>query len=137
MLLWKDIIKYHQNPPQTSIFSRLPETQLKYDNHRKSCGPIKDHILNKYLYNRLKWNIVDNKFPYHLQENIKHKVLWIYPSIKLNKDKVDTIIKQYTLSHKYNNYIYFQNIGDLRSIPEVPHYHIFIHANDKKLISEH
>jgi len=133
MLRWKDIIKFHLNPPKTSVFVRIPNVHNEYENHKKNHNSIKDHIIKSYLHNNLKWNIVDNRFPYYIDKGISHKVLWINPTVQINKDKIDTIIKRYTDSQNYSKYIYFQNIGNLRSIPEVPHYHIFINTNEEEL----
>jgi len=129
MIKWKELIKYHLNAPKTSIFIRHPNIQTDYDIHKKTITSLKQHIMKKELHNKLKWNIVDNNFPYNLDDGIKHKLLWIHPDVILSDNKIKTIIDRYITLNNYNQYIYFQNHENNRSVPEIKHYHIFINTD--------
>ena len=73
---------------------------------------INDYIYNKYL-NGLSVNFIENSFPYDIEDNCLHYVIWFdseyYQKVTLciNPNKlIDNIIR-----HKFkdNEYIYFEN----------------------------
>ena len=55
---------------------------MKKNNKKKGIDYDK-YILKKYLHNKI-YNLQPNKFPYDLEKNIKHYVLWLNPAIKNN-----------------------------------------------------
>ena len=91
---------------------------------KKNNINISDYISNKYLKNK-KYYLVKNTFPYHLEKNILHLVLWI------NDFKI-TDIKQLIkkeLEKKYKKvyeFLFFENPKHLRSINDIKHFHIFV-----------
>lgn len=131
---WSTIKRFHLNAPKKNLFFRTHDIQAKYEQHKNTLKErnilIDMYIKEKYLKNRLKWIITDNKFPYHIDSNIKHKILWLDPSINLNSEIVQKIIDRYVNSYKFKYYIYFQNHIDCRSVPGIVHYHIFVTNNN-------
>ena len=122
---WNDIVQYHLNGPPRYVFTRHPDIQTKYLQHKKINSPLMPHIVEKYLQNK-KWVIVDNEFPYYMDDGIHHKILWISPQITKNKQQIDKIIRSYTKMYHYDQYIYFENPTETRTIHGITHYHILI-----------
>jgi len=119
---WKDLKQFHFNPPNILI-PRKEKVQKKYDTHKKKIGMLIDkYILNTILHN-LKYKITINLFPYDLEKNISHYILWISPNHKLSKNEVESIIKNYFVHKKF---ICYKNKIEARSIKTIVHYHIFI-----------
>lgn len=91
---------------------------------KKNNINISDYISNKYLKNK-KYYLVKNTFPYHLEKNILHLVLWI------NDFKI-TDIKQLIkkeLEKKYKKeyeFLFFENPKHLRSINDIKHFQVFV-----------
>ena len=82
-------------------------------------------IHDNYLENDL--NLHRNKYPYNLASGIYHYVLWVHYNFekecndKIIKDYLDKFLKK----SKYNDYIYFENHKDCKSILNVKHYQVF------------
>lgn len=65
--------------------------------------------------------ISENEFPYHIDDNIDHKLLWS------TTDLTDVQIKRYLKQNfKNTKYVYYRNPPQQRSVPDVFHIHIFI-----------
>lgn len=62
-----------------------------------------------------------NTFPYYVEKDISHKVLWSLE--ELNNDKIIKYLNK-TLD-KNIEYVFFRNPPHLRSIPDIFHIHIF------------
>lgn len=91
---------------------------------KKNNINLSDYISNKYLKNK-KYNLVKNAFPYNLEKNILHLVLWIND---LNITNIKQIIKK-ELEIKYkkeHEFLFFENPKHLRSINDIKHFHIFV-----------
>lgn len=123
---WKDIVRCHLVGPMPDTFTRHPNVELSYKRHRQEHQQLGPYIMRKYLRDHLRWTISDNAFPYHLDRNISHKILWINPAASLTAEEVKSIIHRYMQTMPYRDYIYFQNPMVAKSIPEIPHYHILI-----------
>lgn len=122
-------------------FNRNKENTEKYENNkidtRNTYKSTKDMILinmlnhkstvmdNKlaatYCENNLRTNLCPNNFPYLLESNILHLLLWSIE--ELTDEEVSRILKS-KLNGK--EYIYFRNPEHLRSIPSVFHIQVFI-----------
>ena len=80
---WKYLKQFHFNPPNI-LLPRKEKVQKKYDIHKKKIGMLIDkYILNTILHN-LKYKITINRFPYDLEKNISHHILWISRYINLS-----------------------------------------------------
>ena len=110
--------------------TRKFEIQRAYDNEKKKyIGNYDKYLLNKYLNNRL-YNLQLNKFPYDLENNIIHYVLWLNPIIQEsfihNRKFIYTIIKKYVPDKPF---LFHMNLPKNRSIKSIPHYQVFIKMN--------
>lgn len=88
--------------------------------------PLNTCHMDKSLQNKLKWVIVDSKFPDCIVTDMKHKILWINPNTKINQQQIYKIISRYVRAHQHNKYIYFQNPIDAKLVPPIIYYHILI-----------
>ena len=96
---------------------------------KKYNGDYNKHLLNIFLDNRL-YNLQLNKFPYDLEKNIIHCVLWLNPIIQdkfiNNKKFIYTILKKYIPNKPF---LFHMNLPENRSINTIPHYQVFIKMN--------
>ena len=102
---------------------------IKYDlirkeNIQKSYELYKSNNLLKNFKMNIKKNITkygyiitENDFPYNLNNNVKHYIIWTnYDIFKIKK----------ILNKRFINYIFFRNLIENKSIKDIEHYHIFI-----------
>jgi len=125
---WDFIKQFHNNSPLINI-KRKKEIEEKYLLHKKKLKEkninIEDYLNNLLFKNDFKYVITNNDFPYNIEEDVQHKILWINPKYNdLFDDKL--INKIITMRMKDKNYIYFENIETNKSIKTIKHYHIFI-----------
>ena len=115
------------------------DDQEKYEIHLKICrsffsSPWK--YISKLIFDPLQpsYTICKNNFPYCVpSNNISHYVLWINPKfMKYYKfSRIKSIILTYF--DERNIVKYYQNTKDNQTIPEIPHYHIFV-KNDFNIL---
>lgn len=132
MFPWERLVTLHRNPPTDKI-SRNQQIQLKYE---KFMNDIKEKNinLNDYIYerflNKVNVNFIENTFPYDIEDNCYHYVIWfdneyfkkVTSSINENKI-IDNIVRS---KFKNNEYIYFENISGNKSVAKIKHFHVFI-----------
>ena len=139
-LTWEEVSEI-VSEEQFDIFGRSQESQDKYDQNKIATKGVykstKDMILiNKLNHkskkinnelvaindeNNLDINLVPNTFPYNIEENISHLLLWSEED--LTDKKVNEILKNKLNGNKY---VYFRNPEHLRSIPSVFHIQVFV-----------
>ena len=82
-----------------------------------------------YLNNRL-YNLQLNNFPYDLEKNIVHCVLWLNPIIQdkfiNNRKFIYSILKKYIPNKPF---LFHMNLPKNCSINKIPHYQVFIKMN--------
>ena len=142
-LSWEELIQYNKNPPRVALI-RKPEIEEKYNIHKinisKSNLKVDDYISSKYFseINESKMcYFVENTFPYYCDENIQHYLIWFNPKYNnllpdtLNSSKFDNLVKKEVNKNiEYENqYIYFENYNELKSVRSIRHIHIFIKSN--------
>jgi hypothetical protein len=125
----KDLSHYSIDTPPLIPLHRNIEIQAKYDTFRLNpensqtfIDTIKDHIQS----NKTKYYICKNDFPYYTTHSICHYVLWMSNDLKLDKIKINTLIKeQFDIKH-YDLITYWKNIEANRSIHSLNHIHLFV-----------
>ena len=66
-------------------------------------------------------------FPYDIETNVQHYILWFSPFLKYKIYNDKNYIKKIINIHfKNKNTVYFMNYHKNRSINKIPHYHIFV-----------
>ena len=126
----------------------------KYDNFKKiiknNNNNIKNYILTNFFKNNENIIFIKNNFPYDVESNIYHYVLWFNSNYcylnELNNqiNLIKIIMKKYIRTYKIffdtkkindttiNNYIFsnyefifFENIKENKSINSIKHIHVF------------
>lgn len=129
---WIFLKQFHKNPPYQNIL-RKPEIEKEYLLHKKKLKEknvnIENYLVEKLFKNNIKYVITCNEFPYNLEKNIDHKLLWINPKYNdlFDDNFINNIIE---LRMKGKLYIYFENIDSKKSIKSIKHFHIFINNLD-------
>tara|TARA_B100001250_G_C19063024_1_gene470953 strand:- start:46 stop:429 length:384 start_codon:yes stop_codon:yes gene_type:complete len=125
---WNTLLLFDFN---NNKIDRKNSVQQAYNNEKQKIKNYSKFILNTYLDNKL-YNLQPNKFPYNLNNNIKHYVLWLHPMLDLkyitNKKLINSILKKYIPN---NEYIFYMNSYNNRSIKQIPHYQVFIKTISK------
>jgi len=111
---------------------RKPEIENKYKLFQKRIlkthNSIYEYILNNVICNK-KIHIMLNKFPYHIEKNVTHWIIWNKGNY--NKNIYKKIIFK-IFNPKYYDIIFRINKLEDRSIPEIGHCHIFIKLKNTK-----
>lgn len=85
---------------------------------------IKNHN-EKYVF-------LKNDFPYNIDDNIKHYVLWCKEKSSINNIeniitiKIRELINKKIFSKQEYEFVFSYNVEKNKSIPEIMHYHVFI-----------
>jgi hypothetical protein len=129
---WDFIKQFHKNSPSIQI-NRSKGIENKYLEHKllliKNKISIHDYIIKKYFEDDCEYKFVNNEFPYHVENNIEHKLLWFNPNINyiIDEKYINTLLNKLLFD---KNYIYFENIDSNKSIKSIRHIHVFV--NKKK-----
>jgi hypothetical protein len=65
--------------------------------------------------------ILDNDFPYDLQYDIIHLVVWLRPGVSYREEGMKSIFDLYM-----KDYVCFKNDPEIQSVKSIPHYHLFL-----------
>jgi hypothetical protein len=140
---WNELKTYHRNPP-SDFFPRSKDVRTKYFLHKrfvkKNFGDINNYITKKYFSGRntnIKFKLDKNIFPYLIDKNIDHYILWFnpkyfdseYPDFNYKQKQIVKFLKIVFPKRKLilgNNVIYYENIVANRSVSGVRHIQIFI-----------
>lgn len=134
-ITWEQIKKYHKNAPSI-VLPREHHIIEKYQIHAdmlfKKGIDLKDYIYNQLFEGKdIKYCLELNNYPYWCY-GLKHYLLWFNPKYnnllptdlnKVNPDIVNNIVKT---KYPNNQYIYYENLENNKSIPSIKHLHIFI-----------
>ena len=105
------------NPPKQTL-ERSKETQDKYEEFMKNPQNSKTFIkIVKQKLRNKSYHLVNNDFPYCVEDKIKHMVCWY-------KIYSEDIMKE--ISKKYKVITFWENLSENKSVTEVNHIHIFI-----------
>ena len=90
LINWLELNKIIENKNYIK-FKRSSFNTSKYLIHKflltKKNINLHNYITNKYLINK-NYNLVKNDFPYYLEKNILHLVLWINKHVIINIEEV-------------------------------------------------
>lgn len=122
---WDFLQQFHLNPPNSIQLKREKKIQKEYDKYQEN--PLNNIIFAKTLfYNNDIFMFIKNRFPYNIENNISHYILFINPKLKkkFTDKNINIIIKR--LFVPYRSFIVFENYPQNRSIKNITHYHVFI-----------
>jgi hypothetical protein len=109
---------------------RTKETIEKYNKFKEKIKSenisIGEFIKNKYLTDKL-YSFNLNTYPYNIENNMQHYVLWISPLFKkkINDKMICKLITDKMEELGYNEYFCFENHIKAKSILEILHYQVF------------
>jgi|SRR5579875_2160952 len=120
---WEELKKYNKTIV-TEEFKRDEKVKRDYEKYKKDIEregkTLTDVVYEKYFkYNNNIWVLDKNLFPYELNKNIKHYVLWVRPGIEFTYDDVERILG-------LKDYVVFKNHPKTMSVPYIQHFHVFI-----------
>jgi uncharacterized protein DUF3605 len=122
------LVDYTQRIKSGLLVEKLSRTkymQEKYDEYnKKQCGDL--DVMQTYL-NDCDVNLSLNSFPYNIEDNISHYILWIKDGIKLD------IPEYIRLRFGTRRTVIFTNPPEWKSIPNIIHHHIFVEEYKCKL----
>ena len=125
-LSWADLQKYNYTNPPLVQLSRKKEVEQNYISHKEKLKRdtinIHDYIKKNIIGDR-KYVFTQNQFPYNLESNIQHDLLWINPELDLD---IESIYKLISNEYKSKKIVFFKNVSALQSIKSIIHYHIFV-----------
>ena len=111
---WKDIVKYHRNPP-THRMCREDRVQYEYEMDKQT----EDELYDKLFVNGSEYVFTINKYPYKFIDNTEHHLFW-------SKGPVDYGILENVLKGLNKKYVYFENHSNNKSIKTINHVHVFL-----------
>lgn len=114
---WKFISKFHKSPPTIKLL-RNPDVQRTYSKHiSKSDDYVKD-LYKRIFVDGKDTVLVKNKYPYDFVDKTQHYIYWTKTDIDYNK-------LEERLNSMDNEYVYFENLRENKSIEEINHVHVF------------
>ena len=130
---WDFIKQFNFSNPPTSPFCRNDSVEKDYGRHGseiKKSGGVEQYLKGKYLSGDIDFTMTLNNFPYDFQSGIVHYVIWFRLekfSDFNNPGAVKEIIRKYQEDNnvEFKDIVFFQNIERLRSVPGIPHIHVF------------
>jgi len=125
---WNDLERYHLQV-NSSVIKRNKDVQVRYE--------LKSTLLKNILLNNIRsqekeegrWVYKQNDFPYDISKNIRHLVVWVFQK---REDEEATMmdIKQDLEEKKIKRFVLFENTPEIKSIPEIRHFHLFVDSSD-------
>ena len=111
-------------PPKSSkLISRTKDMHEKYLKYK----PNQLNLMLELFSNGNLYTIKLALFPYDIETNVQHYILWFSPFLKYKIYNDKNYIKKIINIHfKNKNTVYFMNYRKNRSINKIPHYHIFV-----------
>jgi Protein of unknown function (DUF3605) len=115
-----EVFRYHMKLQYTSsldflLISKFGMTAEKYKGKWKASQSLAD--MNAPLT-----RLVSNDFPYFVEDNIHHFILWKTKE-PVSKDEIETVKNELRVDHGAVDVLYWVNPPSLQSIPEIDHVH--------------
>ena len=124
MLTWSDLKQYDCKTPLLKL-TRVPIIQAQYEQHKldvKEQGLTLEKIVEANVLKDRNRSLVPNSYPYDIQPNIKHMILWMRPGYEQTVQDTKRILEK----RLGTDVIVFNNNEENKSIKGMPHYHVFI-----------
>ena len=129
---WDFISQFSLKNPPTIQLGRKQSVQDSYSKKKKYLQfinkNIHDHLMESLFSDNKEYRYLKNDYPYNLEDNIQHNVLWINPAYneKYNEEYIIHLLNSFD-----TEYIVFRNNPSNMSIPSIIHYHVFTKINNK------
>ena len=87
-----------------------------------------DELVAKFFPDGAAVRLAENNYPYDVSHDVDHMVCWFNPNcfdaIPANIDDVLTLVVGG--GRRRDNYTWFENPSEWKSVPSIPHVHVFI-----------
>lgn len=127
---WNFIKQFHKNSPLITI-GRTKNIENKYLEHKLELKNkninLDNYITSKYFKDNQKYVFVENQFPYNVDKNITHYLLWFNPNNNnygITEKEIEEILNEILVG---KTYIYFENMEHNKSIKSIKHIHVFVY----------
>ena len=122
MYTWDHIVQFSKNP--RGRLYRLSNVEDAYKEYQQTH--TSDQLSSELFDNNDKPFVYrQNDFPYNIDKNIQHMVVWIRPGFTVEQ-AIENIIDKY----KDDTVTYFVNETSAQSIPSIKHIQLFIRVNN-------
>jgi hypothetical protein len=130
MITWNQLLPCHRTLMAFKL-GRTPDVEDNYAAFKSIIVDVRTFIYEKLIRSKCPV-ILQNNFPYDLDDDIEHYCLWWLkdPPQTFYCREVETII---TERFPGQTAIYFENRPEDRSIREIRHLHIFVRKSDAAL----
>lgn len=119
---WLALKKYHLNAPPPNLLSRKSPIQEQYDKFRQLYPNFSTQLRQRLFTNESTFvTVTYNDFPYDLDSNIIHLVVW-YRLDNFNELCLIDILEQLGV----DDYIIFTNPPEGKSVKDIEHTHLFL-----------
>jgi hypothetical protein len=110
---------------------RNKETEIAYLKHKLDISrkfiTIDEYLFQKYFNDDAPYKFDINFFPYNIEDDISHYILWLNPTcFKSVEDENNTAKKLIDDKFKDKTYFYGANAPSNKSVHSITHYHIFV-----------
>jgi hypothetical protein len=130
---WDDLVSYKDDPHGCKKNFRTQEFKKRFDEMIQTTLEERTiFMMNLLGFNSNETNVAqyvlrDNDYPYNVTPGIRHMVLFINPKYqdKYTEQDLEAIIVAYKLEKSYQDYLWFEQIPERKSLPTIPHYHVF------------
>lgn len=122
MMTWDQLMDINVKP------YRKPIIEEEYKLFRKNKINT-DYIINELLIDKNKdLHLTVNKYPYYIEENVLHLIIWDLNSDKNNKKNISRYKKFVKKFFNLKNFDIIMRINknEHQSIPEIKHCHLFL-----------
>lgn len=127
MLSWEQLMELDTNY-MTSIIPRAPWVAAEYD-HNMSKPEFKQSVISMIIEglsgSDYDYWLRPNDYPYLMPDGVQHVILWFKAGrFDSMQDAKQTLIRQHGIDPE--QIVVSCNAHNLKSIPEIDHYHVFI-----------
>lgn len=135
---WEFLQSYKEDPFRYKGVPRKYAVELRYiermkDKQRDNAVELS----HRFGFDRkdpiIPWTIIDNEFPYDVQPDIRHMVMFVNPKAEdYVRERIDIILFVKARSMGYTEYLYFEQPQERRSLPDITHFHVFLRCTARK-----
>jgi len=137
---WDEISKivkfYATHTPEENVvqghkFHRDPKVESAYTKHKQASSSGKDELLSRIFTEKEAKQGVSfrlNRFPYWTKPDVVHGLVWYRSDLGLSLDR-STV--QQVFDQAGVEACFYENPPVWKTIPEVGHYHVFIHNPER------
>lgn len=113
-----------KNKGTTTLMRKADIAQEYATNKEFHCNRLRNNLND--IFQRRNCVLLKNDFPYDVQNDIQHMVLWFNPNQRsdmIQQVQLNEVISALELHHEV---VYWENKPEIRSVGDIKHYHVFL-----------